>query len=124
VAERAVEELARLERILADAFQSPDPRAAITAAAEDATLPAALRAHLSAASLDGVRVAGLLIAKLRFERLMHGSREAGEWFQRDPAAFAAAFRRYHAEVAPTAEGPLQEGAAFARWFREADSGNA
>jgi hypothetical protein len=110
-----VSDLERCEAIAAAAFRSADPRAAFAAAARDETLSPELRAGFAAASGDGVRIAGLLVAKLRFERLMHGSRAAGEWFERDPAAFARAFRRYHAEVAQTAEGPLQEGAAFERW---------
>ena len=108
-------ELLYLERLLADAFQSPDPRAALAAAARDRALPSDLRARLAGAAPDGVRIAGLLVAKLRFERLIHGSGEAGAWFDRDPAAFARAFRRYHEEVPPVAQGPLQEAHAFAAW---------
>jgi hypothetical protein len=47
---------------------------------------------------------------------MHGSRRAGEWFDRDAAAFTEAFRRYHAAVAPTATDPRREAEAFERWL--------
>ena len=108
-------ELERLEELVAEAFLSPDPRAALAAAAEDPGLGADLRARLAGAAPDGVRMAGLLVVKLRFERLIQGSRAAGEWFGRDAAGFARAFRRYHGEVAPRAEGPVQEAHAFAEW---------
>ena len=108
-------ELLYLERLLADALQSPDPRAALAAAARDRALPSDLRARLAGAAPDGVRIAGLLVVKLRFERLIQGSRAAGAWFERDPAGFARAFRRYHGEVPPRAEGPLAEAQAFAEW---------
>ncbi len=64
---------------------------------------------------DGVRTAALLIAKLRFERLLNGDAPdhdgrtvLGE-FSADPGAFAAKFRRYHRAVEPTAWNPLDEG---------------
>jgi hypothetical protein len=119
-----VSDLERSEAIVAAALQGADPRAAFAAAARDETLSPELRAGFAAASSDGVRIAGLLVAKLRFERLMHGSRAAAEWFDRDPAAFAGAFRRYHAEVAQTAEGPHQEGAAFEAWSRRNEGARA
>jgi hypothetical protein len=119
-AERELAELARLEELVAHALRRPDPRAALAAAASDPALSADLRARLAGASPDGARISGLLVAKLRFERLMHGSREAAEWFERDPAGFAAAFRCYHADVPPAADGPRQEARAFADW-REAEA---
>ncbi len=108
-------ELERLEELVAGAFASSDPLAALAAAAADPALGADLRARLAGASPDGVRIAGLLVVKLRFERLIQGSRAAGAWFERDPAGFARAFRRYHGEVRPRAEGPLAEAQAFAEW---------
>src|SRR5262245_8081879 len=108
-------ELERLEELVARAFLAPDPRAALAAAAQDPGLGANLRARLAAAAPDGVRIAGLLVVKLRFERLIQGSRDAGVWFERDPAGFAAAFRRYHGQVPPRSEGPVQEAQAFAVW---------
>jgi hypothetical protein len=66
---------------------------------------------------DGVRMTALLVAKLRFERLLRGAPEAEAWFDRDPADFARAFRRYHAEVPPSAFFPGEEARLFARWRR-------
>ena len=64
---------------------------------------------------DGFRMAALLVSKLRFERLIHGDRDAAAWFERDPAGFAAAFRRYHATVAPTAYFPWDESGLWRAW---------
>ena len=93
------------ERALAAVLRAEDPVAAL------ATAPASLRD----VDPDGLRLAALLIARLRFERLQHGDRGAAERFDVDPAGFTAEFRRYHAEVAPTAGFPQDEGALYRRW---------
>lgn len=105
---------ARLERALVRALCAPDPVEALRRASK--ALPVELRRAIqNAATEDGVRMAALLSARLRFERLMRGSPDAEEWFERDPEAFAEAFRRYHAEVPPRAFFPQGEARLFARW---------
>jgi len=47
---------------------------------------------------------------------MRGSADAEAWFDRDPAGFSAAFRRYHGEVPPSAFSPPDEARLFARWL--------
>ena len=108
--------LARLEALVAHAMVQPDPAAALAAASGDEQLPAELREALKAADPDGVRIAALIVVRLRFERTLHGSHLAGEWFERDGAAFTAAFKRYHAEVPPTANLPSGEGRLFEAWL--------
>lgn len=66
---------------------------------------------------DGAKVASLLIAKLRFQRLIAASPDAMQWFERDPAAFAAAFRGFHRSVPVGALDPWAEAAAWAEWRR-------
>ncbi|APR75376.1 Hypothetical protein A7982_00722 [Minicystis rosea] len=110
---------ARFEAIVARALTAPDPVAALAKAARDRRLPAELRRALGAATGDGVRVAALLVARLRFERLLHGSAEAEAWFENNPEGFADAFRRYHAEVPATAFFPPEEAQLFQRWARSA-----
>ena len=107
---------ARYEALVARAMTAEDPVAALRAAAEDPALPPALRRALLGADEDGVRISALLVARLRFERLLRGSPEAEAWFDRDPAEFSAAFRRYHAEVPPTAYFPPGEARLFRRWI--------
>ncbi|WP_437317371.1 hypothetical protein [Sorangium sp. So ce385] len=101
---------------MARAMTAEDPVAALRAAAGDPALPPALRRALIAADEDGVRMSALLVARLRFERLLRGSPEAEAWFDRDAAEFSAAFRRYHAEVPPTAFFPPGEAGLFRRWI--------
>ena len=72
----------------------------------------AVQRHFSDVDVDGVRSAGLLIAKLRFERLMNGDRDVVDAFTADPAAFVARFKRYHHEVLPTAFHPVDEAQLF------------
>ena len=114
--------LARLEARVADALRAPDPTAAFAAIAADRSLPPSLRRRVGAASADGVRMAALLVTRLRFERLLRGSPEAEAWFERDASAFSAAFRRYHAEVPPTGFFPAAEADLFRKW-RAARAGN-
>lgn len=107
--------LERLQRAMADALCAPDPVAATRALAEAPELDEATRAALRAADPDGLRLTALLVAKLRFERVIRGSSAAGDWFDADPAAFSAAFRRYHGEVPPSAHFPSAEAASFLAW---------
>jgi len=107
-----VDDLRRFEKLLADALTAPDPVAALRAA-ED--LPPELRAAVQAADADGVRLTALIVARLRFERLMQGSPRAIEWFGRDPEDFTRAFKRYHTEVPPTAHDPRAENRLFEAW---------
>ncbi|WP_437938133.1 hypothetical protein [Sorangium sp. So ce341] len=107
---------ARYEELVARAMTAEDPVAALRAAAGDPALPPALRRALNGVDEDGVRMSALLVARLRFERLLRGSPEAEAWFDREPAAFSAAFRRYHAEVPPTAFFPPGEARLFRRWI--------
>ena len=94
--------LAEYERRLAAAMRARDP-------------VAALRAIYPGVDADGVRMSALLVARLRFERLMRGSPEAEASFDRDAAAFARDFERYHREVAPTAFFPVDEAALWRAW---------
>jgi hypothetical protein len=86
---------ARYEELLAQAMTAPDPSAVLRQHSADPALPQSLRRALRAADGDGVRLTALLVAKLRFERLLRACSEAERLFQQDPAAFAQLFRRYH-----------------------------
>ena len=115
------DELRAYERRMARALRSRDPVAALRpdpardpVAALRPDLGAAARADL-ALDPDGLRLSALFIARLRFERLQHGDLAAARWFDADPAGFTAAFRRYAAEVPPTAAFPQEEAALFRRW---------
>jgi hypothetical protein len=107
---------AELERILADALTSAEPVESIALALADPALPMAVRAQLTAIDADGLRIAALLVAKLRFERVLNASHVAAQWFERDPEAFTEAFRRYHTSVPPTELGPSAEARRFEAWI--------
>ena len=106
--------LVALEEGLAVALRATDPERAL---AELALRPelGGLRERVASISGDGFRLSALLVARLRFERLVQGSDEASAWFDRDPAGFAAAFRRYHASVPASALFPADEAELFCRW---------
>lgn len=108
--------LLRYEELVADALCAPDPAAAFAEAARDPLLTPVLRRMLAAASPDGVRLSALLVARLRFERLIQGSRSAAEWFEQEPAAFTRGFRRYHHAVPPRALHPGEEARDFEAWL--------
>ncbi len=94
--------LADYERYVAAAMRAKDP-------------VAAMRAIDPNVDADGVRMTALLVARLRFERLLRGSPEAEASFDRDPAAFAESFARYHADVPPRAFFPADEAVLFDAW---------
>jgi hypothetical protein len=106
-------DLERYERLMASVLIASDPIAALDA------LDAEQRALLEPIDRDGLRMAALLVARLRFERLMHGSRRAAEWFDSDPREFARAFKRYHASVPPLSTFPPQEAHDFEAWITSA-----
>ena len=106
-----VERILELQRLLADALLSGNPAAFLHAHGTPLS-------ELAAASPDGLRMAALLVSKLRFERLVQGSRAAGEWFLRDGRGFTAAFAEYHRDVPPRAHDPWAEAAAFAAWLEQ------
>lgn len=110
------------ETILAGALRSEDPVARLRAASVDRALPLAVRRAFERAVHDGhgLQMAALLVAKLRFERLMRGSGALSEWFERDPEGFTATFHRYHRETPLSAIFPTAEARDFAR-FCEGES---
>ena len=105
----------RFQQALARALVAPDPAMATRRIARDRRHPPDLRRALLRVEVAGVEMAALLVARLRFERLLRGSPEAEDWFEADAAGFAAAFRRYHGEVPPLALFPAQEAQAFREW---------
>lgn len=114
-------ELARIKEILAQPAHPPWTQriAALPDDAEndafddDAYAKAALAGTVDADNDDGVRIAALLIARLRFERLLNGSTDAAAEFDDDAEAFVARFQRYHRAVPPTAWNPVDEAALWA-----------
>lgn len=113
--ERGVAELAAYEQLLARAFSSRSPLAVLRAARDDASTPPGLREALAKLDEHGVRISSLIVTRLRFERLLNGSRRAGEWFERDAAGFTAAFKRYQDAVEPKASFAQDEARAFEAW---------
>lgn len=108
--------LAAYERLFARAFASRDPAAVLRAAREDPSLPRELSHMLASVDETGVRLSGLIVTRVRFERLLNGSQRALRWFEDDPRGFAAAFKRYQDEVEPTAAFPPDEARAFDAWL--------
>ena len=106
------------EGLMAAALRAVDPLAAVRAAARDPRLDAQQRALLSGIDENGLRMSALLVARLRFERLLQGSSRAGAWYEDDAPAFVEAFRRYHAEVPPRGWQPADEGRAFEAWLAQ------
>lgn len=113
------QDLVRLQALLGEALMTADPEAVLRRAAD---LPPALRAAVENIDRGGLRIASLLVAQLRFQRLLHGSARAGAWWQRDERDFTDAFKLYHHEVPPTGSDPWTEAEQFELWCegRESD----
>jgi hypothetical protein len=104
------------EELLAAALTAVDPCGALDVAARDPRLSPQARDRLAAIERDGFRISALLVARLRFERLLHGHPEVADWVARDAAGFTETFRRYHAAVSPTAFFPPDEARTFSAWL--------
>jgi hypothetical protein len=111
--------MVRLERAIARALVAADPLAATRRIARDRRHPPNLRRALRRADGAGIEITALLVARLRFERLLRGSPDAERWFDADASSFAAAFRRYHHDVPPKAFFPPDEARAFREWRKRA-----
>lgn len=111
-AELDEQELARLTARVLEALGSADPAAALERGREAAGLGPGARAALAQADPDGLRLAGLLVKKLRLERLLAGDPALRQAFRADPPGFTARVRRYDAAVPPTTTWPAEEAAAF------------
>ncbi|MCA9002523.1 MAG: hypothetical protein KDB61_11405 [Planctomycetes bacterium] len=110
-------DLAQVESLVASLLRSADPDTALAHAKSDPDLTPELRAILDHVQPDGLTIASLLVARLRFERLMQGSAVAIQWFESDPADFAAAFKRYHTTTASEFLMPTEEAVTFEAWVR-------
>ena len=100
------------ERVLASVMRAPDPVARLVPLIARATG----RRAISTAERDGIRTNALLVATIRFQRLVRWSLKSKDWFLTDTPAFVAAFRRYHRTVPMTAHFPRQEARLFRAWL--------
>jgi hypothetical protein len=66
---------------------------------------------------DGLELTRLIVKKLRFELIVRGDALLDAWFDRDPAAFTAAFKDYDCAVPPRSWFPREEAESFRAWFR-------
>ena len=112
------DDLVRLQAVLASLLRARDPAAALAAARAAADADP----RLEAVDGGGLHIAALLVAKLRFQRLLSASVAAADWFERDGRGFTEAFRAYHTSVPAEALDPWGEAAAFARWCAEVRHG--
>lgn len=108
-------ELSHWERLLPLLLRDPAPAKALFRAREDPELPLSLRERLLRVNPDGLRLAAQVVRQDRSERLLQGAPEAAAWDRRDPAAFAAAFARYHQRVPPTAIMAEDEASLWRAW---------
>jgi len=113
--------LQEIEALLARILRQTDPVAALARVVTEKPLPRPVIAALGALAPDGLRITALLVARLRFERILRTSAQAEAWFDTDTAGFTAAFARYHAAVAPGAIDGEPEGARFERWCAATES---
>jgi hypothetical protein len=109
-----------VERRLAAAMRAPDPVARLSPIVARATG----RRSVSIAERDGIRTNALLVATIRFQRLVRWSLKSKRWFIADTPAFVSAFRRYHRAVPMTAYFPRQEARLFRAWLASPAGGAA
>lgn len=112
-----------LQHHLLAALLADDPVVALRDSLDAATdLTTEDRAWLKQIPPDGLILTGLLVKKLRFERLTRGESDLEEMFKNDPKAFMNLYRNYTGAVAPTAYFPQEEAELYRRWKKEDVSG--
>ena len=109
--------LSEVERVLLEAVHAEDPPSRLGDLVAEAgdRLTEDERAYLLAADADGLRLTGLLVVKLRFERVLRGDPALRREFDADPRALLERFRRYVREVPAAAVFPEDESRAFSAW---------
>ncbi len=108
--------LGAVQDVLMRALLEDDPVEALSLLLLDAKgLTAEERSWLERLDSDGLRMTGLLVRKLRFERLTRADPRLAALFLERPEEFMKLFASYTGEVAPTAYLPAAEGELFRRW---------
>ncbi len=108
--------LRNLQGALMRILNDEDPVATLREEAEK--LPEKERGLLESIGEDGLRLTGLILQKLRFERICRGNPEISAWFDRDPGAFLEAFREYSKSVPPRYYFPEEETSAFSLFLSQ------
>ncbi|MDX2020044.1 MAG: hypothetical protein SF187_07365 [Deltaproteobacteria bacterium] len=103
------------ENILVHVLRARDPQGALASAIKALDDQHPLRAALAAINTDGLRMSALLVARLRFERLLRGSKEYRADWQLDPNSAAARFSAYHEASPLLAFSPKEEAKLFHAW---------
>ena len=108
--------LRSVQTIILHALLAEDPPAALRSAIEQANdLTPVERDQLQQLNGDGLRISGLLLKKLRFERLTRGDADLDKLFGDDPDAFMRLFRAYDGATTPAAYFPDEEARQFRTW---------
>lgn len=107
--------LRAVSQVLAEAMQAADPAAYVRGQLERGDLSAEERAALAGVCEDGLGLARMLVAKLRFERLLLGDPRLGVEFGADPEGFSRSARAYFAATPRGRCWPREEAAAFRAW---------
>jgi hypothetical protein len=72
-------------------------------------------AWLRGLDADGLIMTGLMVKKLRFERLTRADGEAAKLFEEQPSEFVRLFQAYTTAVAPSVYFAGQEASLFRQW---------
>ena len=108
--------LRAVQQLLLEALLSEDPAEALRRGLEMATdLSDEERMWLREMDADGLRMTGLLVKKLRFERLTRADAEMAALFSQDPREFVRRFHDYTSAEPPTSYFPNQEAEQYRAW---------
>ncbi len=110
--------LDELQAVLVSCCTAPDSAAAL---AEARGSHPELAPWLETVDVEGLRLTGLLIRKLRFERIVRGDSSLAARFEAAPADFTAMFRKYLVAESPSCVFPEDEAARFRRFIAQSES---
>lgn len=110
--------LRRMQEILIRALTHVDPPAELQRALAEATdLPDAEREALRRLDAEGLRLAHIMLFKIRFEQLLRGHKDMARLFAENPPEFMRLFRAYTAAVPSASFLTDEEGQRFEEWRR-------
>ncbi|MCA8971373.1 MAG: DUF692 family protein [Planctomycetes bacterium] len=105
-----------LSKFVVGALVDPDPMSRLELPPR--TLSDDSLGALATMDSDGFAVTGLVVRKLRFERLYRACDEARRAFDTDPGAFVEMFESYERQVPATAWFPEEEAVLFEHWLEQ------
>lgn len=103
-------------QLIGDALLHNSPRERLATSRDSITLSSHNRAVINDLHIDGFVLSGLIVSKLRFERVVRGKPENYDLFLSDEETFTQVFKAYNEAVTPDCYFPIEEAHKFSNYM--------